>query len=672
MSEGRTPTATLTQQRRLEQDDVDLLHQIVIRAQNDPASQERPKDALLQAYGEIYEERRLNQQQDRACFDVLLKLLNPATPGESLYHKFENLLQEEGIVLAYDDDATTQDEHVEHDDKHSDNVSDHLYAPPEVTQDPAHSGYYPTETLPDRQSEDTADAEAYPDNTPPYIVQLLRQAEARDRSVLAKQTLDAWRGAVDAAKERQMEARADALYAVRLKRKVLKQCLAVFDDLHHSQMQADQIYYSRLARSALGKTSDEYRVRKVRSMDEDRIKGDTLYKWTVASREATFTRKQEWELKRKFMSKLIESHRASQAKEAHLEMVLQRSNFQQQNTLLQAAMALMTRKVASVKVDEERADFRNKAALGMASINAWRLKMGKVVELNLTAEDAREYFLMKRVLRSLQDVTRFRRDRRTWLATWASHKWQEFVKARKHGRYDDAYRQIRRTIKMNLARKLLLRWQQKVHDNREDNVRADAVYQASLKRRLVRPMVETTYEIADWVQKNEPIADRTAESFLQRRAIIAMQMKQQTLFDMSDRADRFQQYHIEQRAVQGLRQMQLKAFEFQRRQFDADAFRDRHDKRAIRGVLARMRRILAERRVGGEGAFSLMPAPAVTPARKREQLLLNSSTRLSTTPAYTPFAVRLRQEPRVLENIDDEDEGLEDAQNDDVDIGSES
>lgn len=106
MSEGRTPTATLTEQRRLEQEDIDILHQIVIRAQNDPQSPENPKDALLQAYGEIFTERRLSQHQDRACFNVLLRLLNPATPGESLYHKFEGVLRAEGIVLDFDDDDT--------------------------------------------------------------------------------------------------------------------------------------------------------------------------------------------------------------------------------------------------------------------------------------------------------------------------------------------------------------------------------------------------------------------------------------------------------------------------------------------------------------------------------------------------------------------------------------
>ena len=690
MSEGRTPTATLTQQRRLEQDDIDILHQIVIRAQNDAISQERPKDALLQAYGEIFDERRLSQHQDRACFNVLLKLLNPATPGESLYHKFEYILQDEGIVLAFDDDATTQHGHVDSEDHHSDGMSEHVGGPlsrtsqyieklgrrpasADDTQTMTRNGYYPTETGLGGRTVEMPYDEDYFDRPPPNMAQMWRQAEMRDRVVLARQTLDVWRDAWGAVRQRQLEARADALYELRLKRKVVKQSLAVFQDLLNSQIRADQIYLRRLAHNAFGKTSDEYRVRRVTSMDEDRIKGTSLYKWTLAGREASFVRSKDFKLKQVVMHKLVGSFRTGQAEQARLEDILQQRNAQSQGSLLRSAMALLVQKRNVVQEGEVKADCHIQSTLYHASINAWRSRMGKLNNLSLTGEDAREYFLMKRVLTRLRGLTRFHKERREWLAMRTVRKWQEFVKIRKHARYDEAYRQMRRTVKVNAARKFLLRWQQKVHDRREDNAQADALYQMSILQRIVRPVVETTYDTAEWVKNNESMADQRAEQFLRQRAIVALQMKQQSLLDMTDRADRLRQYRTEQRAVQGLRQMQLKAFELQRRTSDADAFRDRQDKRAIRNILARLRRVLAERRSGHEGALALVSPPAVTPARKREELLLNSSTRLSTTPAYTPFSVRLRQGPRVLTDITDDDgEDMEDVQHDfgDVDVES--
>ncbi|KAK5072149.1 hypothetical protein LTS08_000756 [Lithohypha guttulata] len=666
MSEGRTPTATLTQQRRLEPDDVDILHQIVIRAQNDPVSEEKPKDALLQAYGEIFDERRLSQHQDRACFDTLLKLLNPATPGESLYHKFENILQEEGIVLSYDDDATTHDPPTADDEQLSIRAdSEPLRQASEILAG-AEEGV--TETVGGHDDAQAIKQEAWLDSPPLYVNHLLQQAKVRDRAVLAKQTLDAWRYSVEQVRNRQLEARADALYELRLKRKVLKQCLAVFEDLHNCQVQADQIYHHNLARNALGKTTDEYRVRRVSSMDEDRVKGLSLYKWTMASRETNFIRKKDRQLKAMIMYKLVDIYRVKQAKEAQLQGLLHQRNVQNQQCLLRAVVTMMGEKSAIAKADEARADLQNCNTLCLASINAWRVKMGKLAGLDLTAEDAREYFLMKRVLRCLRSATQFRKDRRSWLAIWTARKWQDFVKARKHARYDEAYRQMRRTIKMNLGRRLLLLWQQKLRDNQEEDLKADAIYQTSLRDRIVRPFVEASYDRLEWSQENSTRADRKADEFLQKRALAAIRMRQQLVLDMSDKADRLQQYRMEQRAVQALRQMQLRGFELQRRQSDADAFRGRHDKRAVRSMLAQLRHVFVQRRIGSEGALNLMSVPAVTPARKREELLLNSSTRLSTTPAYTPFAMRLRQGLRTLENIDDQEEDdTEDSQVDALD-----
>lgn len=674
MSEGRTPTATLTQQRQLEQEDVDILNQIVIRAQNDPNGSD--KDALFQAFREISNEKRLNQHQDRACLNVLLKLLDPATLGESLYHKWENILHDEGIVMTYDDDATTQDASPMRpiralDYEHSDGQPQSSRPPSAISQQAPKRRSYSIDTHPLVKATADFHDEDYLDNPPPHIARLMLDAQKRDHTVLCRQTLDALKSAYEVSRSQRLEARADALYEMRLKQKTLKQCLAVFEDVHSAQVQADEIYRSTLVRNALGKTKDEYRVHRVESIDDDRIKGLSLYKWALASREANFVNRREWGLKRSFIRKMINSYRASKARQAELENLLQRRRNIAQGVMLRSAMSFLTQRTSATRQNHGQAELRDRGALYKASIDVWRTRSEKLIQLNLTAEEAREYLLMKRVLRRLQSVTMFRKDRRNWLAKWSMRKWQEFVRSRKHNRYDECYRQMRRLIKMNLARKMLSRWQQVVQIHREQDAQANACYHDIVMRRTVKPAVEKMWDTADLVERNDALASAKADQFLGRRAIIAIQMKQQTLLDMADNADRLHQYRTEQRAVQGLRQMQFKAFELRRRLYDAEAFRDRHDKRNIRNAVARLRRALVERRSGDEGPFTLLPAPAATPARKREELLLRSSTRLSTTPAYTPFAARLRQEPRILEDIEDMEEDLEDTHDDIAEIESE-
>lgn len=681
MSEGRTPTATLTLQRRLEPEDVDILHQIVIRAQNDALSQDRPKDALLQAYGEIFGERQLNTHQDQACFNVLLKLLNPATPGASLYHKFEGILQEEGIELSYDDDATTQDERRQAHESESTDDSGDIVSPSRMIEDstrprfqayrqsPLKSAHHVYTQPPEPkavQANSNQVEDEWLDNPPTYIPRLLQQAESRDKAVLARQTLDAWRNALEESRMRQLEQRANALYEMRLKRKVLKQCIAVFQDLQESQSRADQIYRHKLARNVLGKTSDEYRVRRIGTIDDDRVKGLSLYKWTIATREAAFARNKDQRLKQAVMQRLSAHFREAKAKEAQLQQLLRDREAQMQGSLLRAAIGLLTEKVVVAKEQEAKAEIQDQNSLRLASINAWRVKMGRLEDLNVTAEDAREYFLMKRVLSSIKAATQYRKDRRAWLATWTLRKWQKVIKDRKHARYDEAYRQMRRTIKINLARTLLLRWRERAQIIREDDVRADATYHNSLLERVGRPFIEKIYDKSEWSKRNELLADTKAGQFLLQRAVLAIEYKSHALTEMADRADRWQQYRLEQRAVQALRQMQLKAFELQRRQADADAFIDRRNKRAVRSMLAMIRHSFAQRRMGTEGALNLS-MPAATPARKRAELLLQSSTRFSTTPAGTPFAAQsftqlLQNGPRIMSDIE---EGLEEGDDED-------
>lgn len=668
MSEGRTPTATLTQQRQLEQEDVDILNQIVIRAQNDPA--ESKKDSLFQAFREISNERGLNQHQDKACLNVLLKLLDPGTPGESLYHKWENILEAEGIVMTYDDDMTTQDASPMRPSRGLDYENSEGVPRSPAFSRAARPRSYSINTYGSAAATTDLHNEDYVDHPPAYIAHLMGVAGQRDHSVLCRQTLDAMRRAYETAKDRRLEARADALYEMRLKQKTLRQCLAVSEDMQHAKIQADQIYYQALARNALGKTMDQYRVHRLESIDEDRLKGLFLYKWTLASRETGFVNRRNWQLKYKFLQTLVDSYRSSQTRQARLDEILQRSRVETQSAMLRSAMIFLVHRANAVQEKQEQAVIRDRGALHKASLDVWRARTGKLTELTLAAEEAREYLLMKRVLRRLRSAALYRRDRRTWLATWAARKWQEFVKNRKHFRYDEYYRQMRKLVKMNLARMMLLKWQQKAHEHREQDAQADAFYQTTLMHQTVKPAVEKMWDTADWVERNEAVADIKADQFLERRAIIAIQMKQQSIMDMTENADRLQQYRSEQRAVQGLRQMQFKAFELRRRTYDAEAFRDRHNKRNVRTVVAKLRRLLAERRSGEEGPLNLLPAPAVTPAKKREELLLKSSTRLSTTPAYTPFAARLRQEPRILEDIEDMDEDLDDTQNDLIEMES--
>ena len=94
------------QSPELSAQDVNLLHQIVLRAQKQPEYQQHPNKTLFDAYEAIFAENGLDTRHDRACLRLLLLLGGPSVPGDTLYNKFEHILEKAGIVLHFDDDGS--------------------------------------------------------------------------------------------------------------------------------------------------------------------------------------------------------------------------------------------------------------------------------------------------------------------------------------------------------------------------------------------------------------------------------------------------------------------------------------------------------------------------------------------------------------------------------------
>ena len=96
-----------TQSPDLSAQEVNLLHQIVLRAQDHIDHQLHPSKTLFEAYDAVFAENGLDTKHDRACLRLLLQLGRPNTTGESLYEKFEHLLEQAGIVLRFEEDVSS-------------------------------------------------------------------------------------------------------------------------------------------------------------------------------------------------------------------------------------------------------------------------------------------------------------------------------------------------------------------------------------------------------------------------------------------------------------------------------------------------------------------------------------------------------------------------------------
>lgn len=84
--------------------DVYFLHQIITRAQQRPGADQRPSRALFETYDELVAQYGVTDP-GQAYLRFLFKVGSKSTPGSGLYEKFENVLQQMGIEIQFEDEA---------------------------------------------------------------------------------------------------------------------------------------------------------------------------------------------------------------------------------------------------------------------------------------------------------------------------------------------------------------------------------------------------------------------------------------------------------------------------------------------------------------------------------------------------------------------------------------
>ncbi|KAI9736646.1 MAG: hypothetical protein M1834_000850 [Cirrosporium novae-zelandiae] len=82
--------------------DVAILHDIVVTAAHDPGLEQGTFKALFAAYELVLERNGIDKDRDQVILRFVLQLGDKSLPGGSLYEKFEILLEEQGILLEID------------------------------------------------------------------------------------------------------------------------------------------------------------------------------------------------------------------------------------------------------------------------------------------------------------------------------------------------------------------------------------------------------------------------------------------------------------------------------------------------------------------------------------------------------------------------------------------
>ncbi|OKL63732.1 hypothetical protein UA08_00907 [Talaromyces atroroseus] len=98
----------LDEDRVLSDQDVGLLYQIITRAEQNSNVERLPFRALFAAYDEVLADHGPDADPEQVCMRFLFKMGTGGLAGQSLFDRFENLLQSMGIILSFDDTEPEQ------------------------------------------------------------------------------------------------------------------------------------------------------------------------------------------------------------------------------------------------------------------------------------------------------------------------------------------------------------------------------------------------------------------------------------------------------------------------------------------------------------------------------------------------------------------------------------
>lgn len=414
------------------------------------------------------------------------------------------------------------------------------------------------------------------------------RADALCRKSLAKrskQTLEAWRAE---ARLRPVEQRVSYRHDIRLAQK----CVGDLRTLVRLPGTADVVHETALKRKGFDNWNEELRVKAIKETKDDRLMLNAFYWWTLATRESVLRRQLEQRRSRRALAALVDTYRLRQARLRAAENVV--ATNKKARRIIGALVAISS-KLDQQRRQEQMADNFYHPKIEFENLLLWKDRSNNVQRLNLRADDAREYFLSVRFLEI----------------------WKIRAKERKEQRLNQAYKQIRRRGKIRIARAATDVWRSQSNRLRMlDGIGQDSISQRN--HRLMRNHFVRWRNKTSQLGEMERQAAAHFEIRLLGQSVPSILEKAHELRGLEQRAADFYAIHTSDNASRHLRKLKTKAFELRRRDQDADAMKDRHEKSHYRSML----RLWARKAAGKEMDVSGLENPEEEAERIMDESVL--------------------------------------------------
>jgi protein SFI1 len=323
--------------------------------------------------------------------------------------------------------------------------------------------------------------------------------------------------------------------------------------------QAALVHKQRNLRNAFTAWNDHMRSKFLQGQINIRLKAETLYKWTIAVRSTEVEREKNRRVTRhalqSWLAKAQTRHRSIEGAEQSFES-------SQRRRAMQTALGKLTSKWQDQRALEAQAQDFRETRLIYGALAKWRQKVADVELLHRKANAAEFYILATKTLR-------------TWSRSTEEHR-----KYRKR----EAYGQIRRLCKMNLAKEMLRRMQiQLAHVRNMDRF--------SLEFQEDHVVKNTVSTFKSWKERavTRMQQERQAEEMYNRRLLAAvvrrMVQRKDQLYALDTQAREFTGGSTAVAAMSCLRKLDRRLFQVKGQEQWALALREKLWEKHIKNML---------------------------------------------------------------------------------------
>ncbi|KAI5298581.1 hypothetical protein KEM56_003934, partial [Ascosphaera pollenicola] len=317
-----------------------------------------------------------------------------------------------------------------------------------------------------------------------------------------------------------------------------------------SQRQAKDLDKYRLLRSAWTAWNDKLRIQALSQRIDERIVMQVLYKWLLVGRQQLMQRIHDQRLVREAYDKMF-----IQAKKTFNRLLNREEEFRLrwQRKLMSAKLNKWQQKLQVLKQRETTAFDFYLPGLERDIIDVWRKRLKWHGDDEKSADQARYYFLMTRVIA----------------------KWREATKESTKKHRLSAYASIRRRHKMALASKALVTWNLKTQAILELEDHADNHYRETTKS-LSSIYLNHWYGVTSTRAQNMHDADVHYNRKLVRVYLDRMLDLRLIHRDQEERSTQLFDAHISRIAGVQLRKLSLRLFQLRANSETADRQKERY------------------------------------------------------------------------------------------------